>query len=147
MKALVSIITNPLLYLPFYAWFIAQTLKLIQVLVKEKKVSLRIFLKTGGMPSAHTAFVTCLTTLIGFREGWSSSIFVVTLVFSIVVMADAAGFRKITETQIDALEKVIRDIQSARGIQNEDIKILLGHTPIEVFIGLVIGTTIAILFH
>ena len=73
------------------AWFTSQVLKLLVGSFRAGKPVPRLFLKAGGMPSAHSALVSALVTAVGFTEGVNTSIFVVTLVFAITIMYDAFG--------------------------------------------------------
>ena len=75
------------------AWFIAQLLKVIFVLIKDRKFDLERFIGSGGMPSAHSAFVVSLSIAVGITEGFGSAVFSVSMVLALIVMYDATGIR------------------------------------------------------
>lgn len=123
----------------------AQTLKFIVTLIKEKKINFRRFLDTGSMPSSHTASVTALATSVGIREGIASVLFAISLVLAIVVMYDATGVRRAAGKQAEVLNKIVANIKKKEGhsIIEENLKEFIGHTPMEVFWGAILGIVIA----
>jgi acid phosphatase family membrane protein YuiD len=127
------------------AWFVAQVLKTVVFAVLERRVNWRKLVDTGGLPSAHAALVVGLTTGIGLSDGWRTTGFAIALVFSLVVMYDAIGIRQEAGKHADLLNEllriaVIRDAYQ----QREQLKELLGHTPLEVFAGALIGVMMAL---
>ncbi len=129
-------------------WFIAQLLKVIFVCIRHKKVDFRRFVGSGGMPSSHSSTVMALSVGIGLTEGFSSSIFAVSFIIALVVMYDAAGVRRAAGQQAKILNKIIEDWGKASYSDTEKkLKELLGHTPVEVFVGALLGITIAVLRH
>ena len=133
------------LYVPIILWFVVQITKIVIELIKTKKVNFKRIIGAGGMPSSHSAVVVALTTMIGKNEGFDSAIFALAVVFSMVVMYDAAGVRRAAGKQAKILNKIIE----TPGITNVQIqeKLLeaLGHTPIQVFVGAAIGIIVGIL--
>jgi len=128
--------------------FFAQVIKFILFTVKSRRINFKIFSTTGGMPSAHSAGVMGLSTMVGILEGFNSSIFAVALGFSLIVMYDAAGLRRAAGKTAACLNKMMddfynHDLQLAGG----KLKELLGHTPLEVFVGTIFGICFAYLFH
>lgn len=128
------------------AWLIAQSAKVFLGVIVEKRFNFKWFVDTGGMPSSHAATVSALATAIGLRYGFKSSIFAVTLVFAWIILMDAQGFRRSTGKQAEILNMILDDIYWKKKIKEERLKELLGHTPIEVLIGAVIGILVAIIF-
>lgn len=129
-------------------WFIAQTLKVIFVLIKYKKFDVKRFVGSGGMPSSHSSTVCALTVAIGITNGFGSDIFALATVLSLVVMYDAAGVRRAAGQQAKILNKIIDDWKKASPADTEKkLKELLGHTPFEVIAGAVLGVVIAIIRH
>ena len=129
-------------------WFIAQTLKVIFVLIKYKKFDVKRFVGSGGMPSSHSSTVCALTVAIGITNGFGSDIFALATVLSLVVMYDAAGVRRAAGQQAKILNKIIDDWKKASPAETEKkLKELLGHTPFEVIAGAVLGVVIAIIRH
>ncbi len=126
------------------AWFIAQTIKVILGVVREKRFNFRWFIGTGGMPSSHAAGVSALATTCGLNIGFDTVIFAMAVVFAIVTMFDAQGVRRSTGQQAEILNKIMDDIYWRGKIEESRLKELIGHTPIEVIIGSILGILIAL---
>ncbi|MGE5560106.1 MAG: divergent PAP2 family protein [Chloroflexota bacterium] len=144
---LVQLIANKPLTAALVAWAIAQALKVPLWLFFHRGFDLKMLVSTGGMPSSHTAFVSALTWMIGLLYGWDSGLFAVSTVFAAIVMYDAAGIRRAAGKQAEVLNKIIEELQHHERIREEHLKELLGHTPIEVVAGAVLGITVAILLY
>ncbi len=130
------------------AWFIAQLLKVISVLIFDRKIDFSRFIGSGGMPSSHSAFVTGLAVSVGFANGFTSEVFSVAAVLALVVMYDAAGVRRAAGEQAKILNQMIEEWHEQDFKQTEvHLKELLGHTPMQVFAGAVLGIAIAIFKH
>lgn len=128
--------------------FFAQVIKFILFTIKSRKVNFKIFSTTGGMPSSHSAGVMGLSTLVGILQGYDSIIFAVSLGMSLIIMYDAAGLRRAAGKTAACLNRMMEDfyhhdLQSVGG----KLKELLGHTPLEVFIGAIFGVCFAYLYH
>ena len=119
--------------------FLVQMSKVLTFLLREKKINVRRFVETGGMPSSHAASVAALTTAVGFREGVGSVLFGVVLFFSLIVMYDAAGLRRAAGRQASLLNRILHEHIQLPGPPHERLRELLGHTPIEVLVGALIG--------
>lgn len=126
------------LIIPTFAWFTVQIFKLLADAVVNRKLNFKRFVETGGMPSSHSAVVASLMTAIGLSEGFDSPIFAVSFVFSFIVMYDAAGVRLAAGKQAKILNQLINSKQ-VKVDTNEKLKELLGHTPIQVFVGAIYG--------
>jgi len=124
---------------PLVAWTIAQTAKVIIYSVREHRLNLRVLAVTGGMPSSHSAIVMGMTTAVGKYAGVNSAAFALALIFSFVVMYDAAGLRRAAGRQAAILNRLVEDLVNMRGVQEQKLRELLGHTPVEVLVGAVIG--------
>jgi acid phosphatase family membrane protein YuiD len=131
--------TNRVLQATIFPWALAQILKVILDLIWKRKLNLRLLTSAGGMPSSHSALVCGLATSVGIREGSGSSIFVMTLVLAMVVMYDAAGVRRAAMMQARILNQIIDELFQGHPISEVRLRELLGHTPIEVFIGAILG--------
>lgn len=116
---------------------------MILTLVKERKLDLYRFVGSGGMPSSHSAMVMGLSTAIGLKTGWDSLEYAVVLIFSLIIMYDAAGVRRAVGKQAMILNQMIKDKQQNKQIEERQLKELVGHTPIEVFAGAILGIAIA----
>ena len=146
MSSFTKLLYNNILWVSLLAWFIAQLLKVILTLVFNRKLDIRRFVGAGGMPSSHSAFVVSLATSVGKLEGYDSPIFAVAITFALIVMYDAAGIRRAAGKQAAVLNDILEQIQTKRSIPEEKLKELLGHTPIEVFAGALLGFIISHLF-
>lgn len=133
---------NTVFWSAFIAWLIAQVLKGVLALYKHKKWDFRRFVGAGGMPSSHSAFVSALATGVGLTEGWASTTFALALVFSLIVMYDAAGVRLAASKQAATLNKMVKELFDEREFHHERLKELIGHTPVEVIVGALLGILI-----
>jgi len=130
------------------AWFLAQLIKVILVLLTHKKLDFGRFVGSGGMPSSHSAIVCALSTAILFTEGYKSAQFAISVVFALVVMYDAAGVRRAAGQQAKILNRIVEDWGKATYSDTEKkLKELLGHTPKEVFVGAILGVLVGIVRH
>jgi uncharacterized protein len=140
-----TVLDNHVLIVALASCGIAQGLKLIIDLIKNGKLSIRVLTTTGGMPSAHSSFVTSLATGVGQVKGWDSVEFAMSSIFALVVMYDAAGVRQAAGKQARILNQMIDELFSEDHNFNEQrLKELLGHTPVQVIAGAVLGILIAI---
>jgi uncharacterized protein len=124
---------------PLVAWAIAQAAKVILTSMHQRKLNLRVLAETGGMPSSHAAIVMGMTTAVGKYAGVSSAPFAIALIFSFVVMYDAAGLRRAAGRQAAILNRLVEDLVHMRGMQEQRLRELLGHTPVEVVVGALLG--------
>jgi uncharacterized protein len=124
---------------PLIAWTIAQAAKVILTSVRQRRLNLRVLAETGGMPSSHAAIVMGMTTAVGKYSGVSSAPFAIALIFSFVVMYDAAGLRRAAGRQAAVLNRLVEDLVHMRGMQEQKLRELLGHTPVEVIVGAALG--------
>jgi acid phosphatase family membrane protein YuiD len=143
-SSLGDVLHNRILWIAISASLIAQTLKLAIELVRNGKVTFQTLVTTGGMPSAHSALVAALATEVGQQDGWDSSTFAIATLFAVIVMYDASGVRQAAGKQARVLNQIIDEFfQGKREFPEERLKELLGHTPIQVFAGLILGICIA----
>ena len=130
------------------AVILAQILKFFVHLVWKRKVDLRLFTTTGGMPSSHAAGVMGLSTTVGLICGFSSIEFSMALGYALVVMYDAAGVRRAAGKQAACLNKIIMDIYKQELKEaGGRLKELLGHTPMQVIMGAIFGIVYAYYMH
>ena len=138
-------ITNKYIYIPFLVWLCVQTFKVIYELITTKKFNFKRIMGAGGMPSSHSAVVTTLATLVGKYQGVDTPIFAMTLVFAMIVMYDAAGVRRAAGKQAHLLNKIIETPGLTNVQVQEKLVEVLGHTPLQVIIGAIIGIIVGIL--
>ena len=128
------------------AWFIAQAIKVVIGYIHKKYFDLRLLFSSGGMPSSHSSFVCATAASIGFTDGFDSNIFALSVVFSLIVMYDAAGVRRAAGNQAAVINIIIENIEK-QGIKiDKQLKELLGHSPIEVISGALLGVFISMIF-
>ena len=139
MGVLGEVIKNKYIVVPMLLWFGIQVFKVIYDLITTKKFNFKRIMGAGGMPSSHSAVVVGLATLIGKYEGLNTPIFAVALIFSFIVMYDAAGVRRAAGKQAKLLNQIV-ETPGLSGIQvSEKLVEVLGHTPIQVIVGAIIG--------
>ena len=132
--------------IPFVSWVAAQALKFLIDLIVRGRIDYRRLLGSGGMPSSHSAFVVSLSTVIGIGQGFDSALFGVTLAFSLIVMYDAAGVRRAAGKQARVLNRMFHHNREKGEFHlDEELKELIGHTPVEVIAGALLGLAISVL--
>jgi acid phosphatase family membrane protein YuiD len=141
----VQLIRNKIFMTTLSAWIIAQLIKVTSGVVRQKRFDFRWLVGTGGMPSSHAAGASCLATAIGLEYGFQSTYFALAASFAIVVMFDAQGVRRASGRQARILNKITEDIYWQGRLQEGRLRELIGHTPIEVIVGLLLGVAIALL--
>ncbi len=145
------ILGNNILDVVFVAWFIAQFYKVIVSIIIDKKLNIKRFWETGGMPSSHSSTVSALTTSIGIVYGTGTPLFAVSIVFAIIVLHDAAGIRRAAGKQASVLNRLGTSLSKFfdERFSDEQLKELLGHTPVEVLVGTIVGIAVAFIlkFH
>ncbi len=147
MNFLQQFFSNKIIGISALAWLIAQVIKIIIDLIKSKTIDWRLITSSGGMPSSHSSFVTSLATSVGIIRGFDSLEFAITFVLCMVVMYDAAGVRRAAGKQAAVIND-IADIMENYGFQmDENLKELLGHTPVEVAAGAILGITLSIVMN
>ena len=127
--------------------FLLQGYKGLRAYFKARRWNLRRFVETGGMPSSHAASVAALSTAVGLEEGFRSPLFSATLFFSLIVMYDAAGLRRAAGRQAAVLNRLIDEHFKHPEKGTQKLMELLGHTPLEVLVGALIGTLSAVLWY
>jgi len=134
------------LIVPILVWFFIQTFKVIWDLVVTHKFNFKRILGAGGMPSSHSAVAISIATMIGRKEGVTSPIFALAMVFAFVVMYDAAGVRRAAGKQAKLLNKLVETPGLTGGEVHEKLVEVLGHTPVQVFMGALIGLIVGMIF-
>ena len=146
MNLLLQIVQNKFIYVPFFTWFFIQLFKVLYDLITTKKFNFKRILGAGGMPSSHSAIVMAVSVMIGREYGFDSSIFALSLIFATVVMYDAAGVRRAAGKQASLLNKIV-DTPGLTGLEvQERLVEVLGHTPVQVIAGAIIGIVVGAIF-
>lgn len=149
MEIFKDLISNHVLIVPIIAWALSQVLKTFTYLIVEKKLDIKRIVSDGGMPSAHSATVIALMVMCGWTEGFGSALFAVSMIFAIVVMRDAVGVRRETGKQASSIKELALIVNKAfldksAEIRTESLKVLVGHSPLQVVFGAILGFIISI---
>ena len=149
MQLLIDFITNPCVTIPLAAWIIAQIVKTIVNFCMTKELNFERLIGDGGMPSCHSAIVMALATTCGITYGFGSGIFAISFILATVVMHDATGVRRETGKQAATLKRLAELVNSAIAdpddhVRTEKLKELVGHSPLQVAMGGLLGTAIAV---
>lgn len=137
------------LYVPFAAWAIAQLVKFSLALIRGEG-NIRYLYASGGMPSVHSATVCSLATWALIDGGVASPLFGITAVFAAIVMYDSFGVRRSAGEHARAINQLINDLSRNGGLKNasdyREMREMLGHKPLEVLVGAILGIAIAVVF-
>ena len=142
----IQIFTNKYLWVPILTWFCIQAFKVLYDLITTKKFNFKRILGAGGMPSSHAAIVVALTVMMGKYYGFDSPVFSACLIFSFIVMYDAAGVRRAAGKQAKLLNKIVETPGLSKVEVQERLVEALGHTPTQVIVGAVIGLFVGAIF-
>ena len=139
-----DILNNHVLLVAIAACVIAQVSKLFIELFKNGKFNPHVMTESGGMPSAHSALVTALAVGIGQTIGWASVEFAIASTFAVIVMYDAAGVRQAAGKHARVLNQIVDEMfDENQTIRPDQLKELLGHTPLQVVAGSVLGMAVS----
>ncbi|MBR4404392.1 MAG: divergent PAP2 family protein [Clostridiales bacterium] len=150
MDFFLKLITNRILIVGVVSWFLAQVFKCISNLILTKKFSIERLFGDGGMPSGHSATVVSVAVATGLYEGFDSPIFAVAMIVAIVVMHDAMNVRYQAGKQAELLNVMADMFEKVTGtdLPNEEkLKELLGHTPLQVAAGCLLGIITALVMY
>jgi acid phosphatase family membrane protein YuiD len=146
-QALAGVSSNRTLWVPVLVWFAVQLWKLLSPLILRRKFDLSLLWATGGMPSSHSALVTALAISVGINTGFDSPLFAVSAVLAMVVMYDAAGVRQAAGKQAAKINLIVEELLSGHPLNEERLRELLGHTPLQVAVGALVGLVGALLLN
>jgi len=135
-----------LLEVSIFSLFTAQFLKIFFI----RPMNFYTFFTSGGMPSSHSSFVSALAITVGLKYGFGSDLFAIVTVFSLIVTYDASGVRRAVGQQANVLNNLIKHLEGKnfandKQLIKDDLKELIGHTPFEVFAGVLLGALIALI--
>ncbi|AFD25104.1 divergent PAP2 family protein [Deinococcus gobiensis] len=141
MNSLAELLANRWLWTAVLASTGAQLLKVLLILLFDRRWRPGAFMETGGMPSSHSAMVAALSTGVALSEGVGSPLFAVAAVFSLIVMYDATGVRHSSGVQARLLNELIQELSAVvrEGFAPKPVRVLLGHTYLEMLAGLLLG--------
>ncbi len=134
---------NPILVPALLAWTVAQTSKVPVEWARYRRLNLGLLISAGGMPSSHAALVSAMAMAVGLREGLTSTAFAISAIVALIVMYDAAGVRRAASIQARILNQILEEVFAGRPLSEQRLKELIGHTPMEVVVGALLGLGIA----
>jgi len=137
--------SNSILTASLLAWGLAQVSKFFVWRLQRGKFDLRLLVSAGGMPSSHSALVSALATSVGLQEGFSSSAFAISFVLAMIVMYDATGVRRAASIQAHILNQILEELFKGHPISEKRLRELLGHTPMEVVVGALMGIVVSLI--
>lgn len=145
MEVIAQIGQNKPLMCALLSWLAAQVIKTVIHLLVERKLEWDRLVGMGGMPSSHTAFVFSLCLMMGIQQGFQSPAFAISFALAAVVIYDAMGVRRETGKQGALLNRIVREVLiEGKRITEDELKELVGHTPLEVLGGLILAVIMVI---
>ena len=139
------LLSNRVLLAAIISWAVAQLSKTVLELIQHRKLILSRLVSAGGMPSSHSALVTSLATATGRVAGVGSPMFAIAVMLAAIVMYDAAGVRRAVSIQARILNQMIDEAFQGQPFAEKRLRELIGHTPIQVFVGALLGIVISLL--
>ena len=147
MGDLGAIFFNGCLGAALLAWIVAQGLKIPIHRLTHHEWDAHQFFSPGGMPSSHSAMMVAVTLMAGAKAGFDSPVFAIACVSAAIVMYDAAGVRRETGRQGQAINDILAKVLvDGKPISDEELKEIVGHSPLEVLMGAITGLAVALLY-
>jgi uncharacterized protein len=147
LQAFGELFSNRTLWVPLLIWFAVQFWKFLSPLISRHEFDLSLLGATGGMPSSHSALVTALAVSVGINTGFDSPLFAVSAILATIVMSDAAGVRQAAGKQAQKINLIVEELLNGHPLNEDHLRELLGHTPLQVAVGSLIGFIGAILLN
>ncbi len=149
MQTIQDLFSNRVLLSGLIGWGAAQVLKTIIYALMHHTLDLTRIFGDGGMPSGHSATVCAVATSAGIIYGLDSFPFAISVIIAIIVMHDAMGVRLETGKQAAIINEIVKAFDELSTGKLTDIKLkeFVGHTPIQVLAGIVLGILNAVLLH
>lgn len=138
-----SILTNYVLIAALIAWGIAQVIKVPIEYLLTHKWNWSLFIQAGGMPSSHSALIVGITHSIGLSIGFNSPLFALAFAMCMIIIYDATGIRRQAGKHAELINAMINDLRSGHPLKEEQLREVLGHSPLEVLAGIVLGLVVA----
>lgn len=126
-------------------WLLAQILKVPFEYLRSRKWKWAMLLAAGGMPSSHSALMVGATIAIGLHEGFDSSMFALGVAITMIVIYDAAGVRRQAGMHAERINVLFEELLRGHIWSEEELREVLGHTPLEVTGGVLLGIIVAVL--
>ncbi len=146
MDYVIGFFTNYVLVCAFIGWFGAQFIKCATYIARHHSFNFAVLMSSGGMPSSHSATVSSLVVATARMSGTGSVEFALAFILAFIVMYDAAGVRRAAGEQAKVLNRIVRDISVGdTKYLDKNLKELIGHTPLQVIMGSLLGIAIPLL--
>lgn len=147
IQDLLDLIGNRTLWLPVTVALVVQIWKFLWPLIFQRRLDPSLLWSAGGMPSSHSALVAALAMSVGMNEGFGTPLFAATVVLAMIVMYDAAGIRQAAGKQAQKINRIVEELLAGHPLSEEQLRELLGHTPLQVAVGGLIGALAGWLFN
>ena len=145
MTLIEFLLFNPILLSAVIAWTIAQALKVLIEFILLRRWNWALLFQAGGMPSSHSAMVSATALSIGLFMGFDQPVFAVASILAMIVIYDATGIRREAGRQATLINTIIEEIAKGKLAQQKSLKEVLGHTPGEAIMGMLLGLVLAVL--
>jgi hypothetical protein len=140
---LLGVFANPVLIAGLLSWGIAQVIKVPLNYFNTKMWNWALLLRAGGMPSSHSALVTATAHSVGLFEGFDTPLYAVSMALALVVIYDATGIRRQAGRHAEIINAMIRDLAKGHPLKQQQLREVLGHTPLEALAGMLLGLIVA----
>jgi acid phosphatase family membrane protein YuiD len=138
---------NPVLWTTLAAWFLAQFVKPFMEYLETRRWSWGLWFSSGGNPSSHSALVISAALAIGLFDGFGTPVFALAVALAMVVVYDAAGVRREAGKHAERINILIEELFSGMAISEQQLKEVIGHTPMEVLSGVLLGVATAVISY
>ncbi|PKO15959.1 MAG: hypothetical protein CVU39_10625 [Chloroflexi bacterium HGW-Chloroflexi-10] len=142
---LMDLIQNQVWVAGMLGWFLGQFLKVPVEYLFNRRMNWSLWFSSGGMPSSHSSLMTSVTLSIALNYGFGSPIFALAFAISMIVVYDATGVRRQAGIHAQKINLLFEEILQGKPIEVEKLKEVLGHTPLQVVGGVLLGVAIAII--
>lgn len=140
---LAAVLENKALIAGLSAWLIAQIIKMPLDYLRTRKWNWALLITTGGMPSSHSSLMTATTLAIGLYHGFDNPLFALGVAITMIVTYDAAGVRQQAGIHAQRINVLFDELLRGHPINQKDLREVLGHTPLEVVGGILLGLIVA----
>ena len=138
-----GVFANPVLIAALMAWSLAQAIKVPLEYARNRRWDFALLFRAGGMPSSHSALIAATTHAIGLFDGFYTPLYALAFVVAMVVIYDATGIRRQAGKHAEIINAMIKDLASGHPLHEQQLREVLGHTPMEALTGTLLGITIA----
>lgn len=141
---LLGLLENKVLIAVLSAWLLAQALKIPTEYVRSRRWMWAMFFAAGGMPSSHTALMVAGTLAVGLYHGFDNPVFAIAVGVTMIIAHDAAGVRRQAGKHAERINLLFDELLHGHVLTEEELKEVIGHTPLEVIGGIILGLLVAI---